>query len=162
AALHLARSGMKVACFDGHYVAGGCATQFSRGPRKERYHFDIGLHYIGDCGPDGEIPRVLREYGIELQYAPLDPDGFDTLIYPGIRFRVPANIDLYRERLMDHFPREKRGIDQYVKALRAVMRATRAMDRREGKFTLRGALSVARDALRLRAIGDHTIGELLN
>jgi len=27
AAVHLARQGKRVACFDSHYIAGGCATQ---------------------------------------------------------------------------------------------------------------------------------------
>src|SRR5271170_7644832 len=31
AGAHLARQGYRVACFEQHYVAGGCATQFSRG-----------------------------------------------------------------------------------------------------------------------------------
>jgi phytoene dehydrogenase-like protein len=162
AALHLAQQGLRVACFDGHYVAGGCATQFSRGPKSARYHFDIGLHYIGDCGPDGEIPRILREYGIVIDYAPLDPDGFDTLVFPDFRFRVPASVDLYRERLIDLFPREKRGIDKYVRALRAVMRSSRKFDRRDGRIGVIGALAFLRDALELRRIGDHTIGELLD
>lgn len=161
AAAHLARAGHKVACFDGHYVAGGCATQFSRGPRSARYHFDIGLHYIGDCGPDGEIPRILDACGITLEYATLDPDGFDTLIYPDMRFRIPADVDVYRDRLLEAFPREKKGIDKYVKLVKAVMRALRTYDRRDGKLTFFTALTMARDALRLRGLEHKTIGDLL-
>ena len=82
AAAHLTRAGLAVACFDAHYVAGGCATHFQRGGRSARYRFDIGLHYIGDCGPDGSIPRLLREVGVTLDYAALDPEGFDTLLFP--------------------------------------------------------------------------------
>ncbi len=43
----LARAGQKVACFDQHYVAGGCATMFERGRSDARWRFDVGLHYIG-------------------------------------------------------------------------------------------------------------------
>jgi all-trans-retinol 13,14-reductase len=89
AAAHLARAGLRVACFDSHYVAGGCATQFARGPKSARYHFDVGLHYIGDCGEGGEIPRILAGLGIELPYAELDPDGFDTLVFPDLTFKIP-------------------------------------------------------------------------
>ena len=53
AAAYLARRGKRVACFDSHYVAGGCATQFARRNASGAYRFDIGLHYIGDCGPAG-------------------------------------------------------------------------------------------------------------
>ena len=63
AGAYLARAGIRVALFDHHYVAGGCMTMFERGRADARYRFDVGLHYIGDCGPDGEIPRLLREVG---------------------------------------------------------------------------------------------------
>ncbi len=53
AAALLAQAGKSVAVFESHYVAGGCATQFRRGPKHARYHFDVGLHYIGDCGRQG-------------------------------------------------------------------------------------------------------------
>src|SRR5688572_11652142 len=69
AGANLARRGLKVALFDAHSVAGGCATHFARGPKAARYRFDVGLHYIGDCGPEGAIPRILRDVGIALDYA---------------------------------------------------------------------------------------------
>ncbi|MEE2829050.1 MAG: NAD(P)/FAD-dependent oxidoreductase [Myxococcota bacterium] len=114
---YLSRLGYKVACFDQHYVAGGCATAFARGGSNNRYHFDVGLHYIGDCGPQGPIPSILGELGRELEFIPMDQDGFDTLIFPDFTFRVPADRDLYRQRLLDLFPEEKRGIDRYVRFL---------------------------------------------
>ena len=80
AGAYLAAQGLSVACFDGHYVAGGCVTQFSRGRREARYHFDVGLHYIGDCNPGGMIPTLLRGVGAEVEYAALDPDGFDVFV----------------------------------------------------------------------------------
>lgn len=119
-AARLVRAGRSVALFDGHYVAGGCATMFARGPADRRVAFDIGLHYIGDCGPGGRIPRLLRDVGVELELTPLDPDGFDELIFPDLRFRVPASVEGYRERLIQVFPSEKAGIDRYVRALREV------------------------------------------
>ena len=116
-AAYLAQCGYKVACFDQHYVAGGCATAFSRGGPKSRYHFDVGLHYIGDCGEGGAIPGILDEVGCHLDFAPMDPEGFDTYIFPDFTFRVPVDRDLYRQRLLDLFPEEKRGIDRYVRFL---------------------------------------------
>lgn len=125
AAARLASAGRRVAVFDAHYVAGGCATMFTRRAEGGRYHFDVGLHYIGDCGPEGSIPRILAELGISLRYRALDPDGFDTLVFPDFRFRIPANVDLYRERLLGLFPHERRGIDAYVRLLREVAHLVR-------------------------------------
>src|SRR6185369_8312193 len=68
AAANLAQRGLSVALFEAHYTAGGCATQFERGPKRARYHFDVGLHYVGDCGPDGQIPRLLREVGVDVSF----------------------------------------------------------------------------------------------
>jgi phytoene dehydrogenase-like protein len=157
----LARQGYRVACFDPHYVAGGCATQFSRGPRSARYHFDVGVHYIGDCEAGGTIPRLLDSVDARVDYARLDPDGFDTLVFPDFEFRVPADLALYRDRLVELFPAERRAIDRYVKLVRAVMKAGRLLDR-DGKPPLRELLSLALDGLKLLRVQNRTIGEVLD
>lgn len=162
AAANLAQRGFRVAVFEGHYTAGGCATQFARGPKRAQYHFDVGLHYIGDCGDDGQIPRILREVGVDdIRYRPLDPDGFDTLIYPGLTFRIPADVDLYRERLVGAFPHQRRAIDKYVKLVRAVMVAGRAMDR-GGRPPLMDMLPLALAGLRLAPHRSATIGKVFD
>jgi len=162
-AAYLAERGLSVAVFDAHYEAGGCATQFSRGPRSSRYHFDVGLHYIGDCASDGTIPRILRDLGVEVGFEPMDQDGFDTLVFPDFRFAIPAKLDVYRERLVDMFPHEKRGIDRYVRLVRAIMNVSRVMDVHEGKRPPFGALAkIALDGLRVAPHREATIGEVLS
>jgi len=162
AGAYLARQGLTVAVFEQHYVAGGCATHFERGPKRARYRFDVGLHYIGDCERDGAIPSILRGVGVELEYAELDRDGFDTLLFPDLEFRIPVGVERYRDRLVAAFPNERRAIDRYVKALSAVMKATRLLDERDGKMSLRVALSLATDALRLSGLEGKTIGQVLD
>jgi phytoene dehydrogenase-like protein len=82
-----------VLVLDRHYVAGGNTTVFHR----PGYQFDVGLHYLGDCGPDGYIPRILRAAGVEdVVFRELDPDGFDTLVFPDFIFRVPKGIENFR------------------------------------------------------------------
>src|SRR5574341_364002 len=113
----LARRGRSVLVLDQHTVAGGNATVFKR----PGYEFDIGLHYLGDCGPDGHIPRILRAAGVEdIAFREMDPDGFDTLVFPDFTFRVPKGLDAYRARLIERFPAETRGIDRYLDVLRAM------------------------------------------
>ena len=160
AGAHLARGGLSVAVFEQHYVAGGCATQFARGPKKARYHFDVGLHYIGDCDRDGTIPSLLRSVGVELAYEQLDPDGFDTLVFPGLEFRIPAQLEVYRERLCRTFPRERRAIDRYVRLVRAAMKATRLADA-GGRLSLRAAWTMGLDALRIGRIHASTIRDVI-
>lgn len=160
AAAHLARAGMSVAVFEGHYTAGGCATQFARGPKRAQYHFDVGLHYIGDCAEDGQIPRLLSELDIDVKFRPMDQDGFDTLVFPGIEFRVPASVARYRDRMVDFFPHERRGIDRYCKLLNAVMTAGRAMER--GRPGLREWPALALAGLRLSRHKDATMATVLD
>ncbi|MES2642970.1 MAG: NAD(P)/FAD-dependent oxidoreductase [Myxococcota bacterium] len=116
-AARLARKGLSVAVFDGHYVAGGCATMFHRATRDGSYQFDIGLHYIGNCEREGKIPTLLRDVGIEMEFVRMDDDGFDTIVVPGLTFPIPTEIGRFRDRLVEHFPREKRGIDRYIRVL---------------------------------------------
>src|SRR5688572_10161296 len=72
----LSRAGHKVLVLDQHYVAGGNATVFKR----KGYTFDVGLHYLGDCEPDGVIPSLLRDAGVDVKFRPMDADGYDTLL----------------------------------------------------------------------------------
>ncbi|HTJ81520.1 MAG TPA: NAD(P)/FAD-dependent oxidoreductase [Polyangiaceae bacterium] len=162
-AAYLARRGLSVAVFDAHYEAGGCATQFARGPKGARYHFDVGLHYVGDCASDGTIPRILGDLGVDVAFEPMDADGFDTLVFPDFRFRIPADLAVYRDRLVDMFPHEKRGIDRYVRLVRAVMNVSRVMDVHEGRRPPLGALArIALDGIRIAPHREATIGDVLS
>jgi all-trans-retinol 13,14-reductase len=159
AGAYLARAGLSVACFESHYVAGGCATEFVRGGKSRRFRFDVGLHYVGDCAEDGTIPSILRDLGRFVDFVSMDPAGFDTLVFPDLTFRVPADVELYRSRLCDRFPSERRGIDRYVRVLEGVMKAGRVLE--HGKPGLRGAVALAPHALDLARFSNATIGELV-
>jgi len=125
AAAYLAQAGWRVSVFDSHYVAGGCGTQFGRTTTSGRFRFDIGLHYIGDCGPSGRIPTILRGVGIEQRFLPLDADGFDVLMYPELTFPVPVGHGPFRQALVAYFPQQRRAIDRYIAFLLEVDAAVR-------------------------------------
>jgi phytoene dehydrogenase-like protein len=122
----LARRGRRVLALDRHTVAGGNATIF----RRPVYEFDVGLHYVGGCHPDGVIPRILRAAGVDdVVFEEMDPDGYDVLVVPGLRLRVPKGIDAWRDRLCEAFPAERRGIDRYASLLRQLQRCLRVWPR---------------------------------
>lgn len=119
AAALLARRGKRVLVLDQHTVPGGNATTFSR----PGYTFDVGLHYLGGCHPNGLIPRILRAAGADpVFFEEMDPDGYDILLFPDLEFRVPKGIEAFRERLRNAFPGERRGIDRYCSLLRSLER----------------------------------------
>ncbi|MCA9544348.1 MAG: NAD(P)/FAD-dependent oxidoreductase [Myxococcales bacterium] len=159
AAAYLARTGLKVACFEAHYVAGGCTTQFHRKAEAGRFNFDVGLHYVGD--PDGAIRQLLRGVGQDVEPIAMDLDGFDRFVFPDFTFPVPADRRTYRDRLVEFFPHERKGIDVYVKFLEQLSRLGKANDRSKGKPTLSLALAGLRAPIALKYM-HRTIGELLD
>jgi phytoene dehydrogenase-like protein len=100
-------------------VAGGSSHVFRR---RNRFEFDVGLHYIGDCEPGGVIPTILRGAGLEgrVEFLEMDPDGFDTLLFPGFQFRVPRGWDRYLDRLVATFPGDEGGLRRCVSVMRSV------------------------------------------
>lgn len=134
AAAYLARQGRSVAVFDPHYVAGGSATQFARGRAGNRYRFDVGLHYIGEVEPDQPLGRMFTELGLDLEFSPLDPDGYDVFHFPDFSFRMPADLDLYRDRMVELFPHERKGIDRYMSYVRQVDFARRLVADQDGRM----------------------------
>ena len=110
AAAYLTAIGKKVIVVERHSVAGGNATVFTH----TGYEFDVGVHYVGDCGPGGGFDRILSPLGINLTWRELDPDGFDTLIFPDMVFKFPKGVERLRARLHETFPKEHAGIDGFL------------------------------------------------
>jgi all-trans-retinol 13,14-reductase len=126
-ATYLCAAGKRTLVLEAHYVAGGNSQVFRRGKHGRKYEFDVGLHYIGECGPEGSITRTLRGAGLaeRVNFRPLDPDGYSTLIFPDFRFRVPVGWDRYRARLLETFPDEAERLAQVIDVLREVAGAGR-------------------------------------
>jgi phytoene dehydrogenase-like protein len=121
-AAYLAAAGRRTVVLESHYVAGGNSQVFRRRHKGRAYEFDVGLHYIGECGPEGAITRILRGVGVadRVRFRPLDPDGFTTLVFPDLTFRVPAGWDRYRARLLETFPEEAGQLGRVVDIMREV------------------------------------------
>lgn len=122
AAACLATQGRKVLVVERHDLAGGNAQVFRRHHQGAEYEFDVGIHYIGDCGPGGLFPSIFGALGVgdRLHWRPLDPDGFDTLHFPDLEVRVPVGWDEYQARLDEALPDDRAGIDRCVEVLRSV------------------------------------------
>ena len=128
-AAYLCAAGRRTLVAEAHYVAGGNSQTFRRNHHGRLYEFDVGVHYIGECGPEGTITRVLRGIGLadRVHFRPLDADGFSTLVFPDFSFRVPAGWERYRDRLVDAFPEEAVPLRRVVDIMRAVGDAGRRL-----------------------------------
>jgi phytoene dehydrogenase-like protein len=136
-AAYLSASGVPTLVLEQYSTIGGCAQVFRR---KKKFEFDVGVHYIGDCEPDGNIPTILRGLGVEdrIEFRQLDPDGYTTIVLPDLEFRVPAGWDNYRRRLLETFPEERRGLRFCLWVLERIGRALDQGDARKlSMFPLR-------------------------
>jgi len=143
AAAYLCAAGKRTLVLEAHYVAGGNSQVFRRKIGDRSYEFDVGIHYIGECGRDGLIASVLHGVGLaeRVVFRPLDPDGYSTLVFPDFTFRVPVGWDRYRERLLETFPEEAEGLGRVVDILRQVGEEGRRLQR--GEFHMRDAATEA-------------------
>ncbi|MBI5947076.1 MAG: NAD(P)/FAD-dependent oxidoreductase [Chloroflexi bacterium] len=131
AAAHLAALGRRVLVLEQHYVAGGNASVFRR---KRKFEFDVGTHYIAQCEPGGVMPTMLHGLGLEerVEFLELDPDCYDTIVFPGVCVRMPKGWDRYRQRLVEAFPGQAASVRDCVTTLEAVATQSRALRGAEG------------------------------
>jgi all-trans-retinol 13,14-reductase len=137
--------GKRVLVLEKHNRAGGYTHDFKRG----RYHFDTGLHYLGQM-QKGSMTRRMFDLITDgkMEWAPM-PDPFDTFIYPELRFHVYADLNRTIAALCDHFPGEARAIRRYFKdAKKAAGSLAMQMNRRNAWFVMRAISAVARTVLR--------------
>ncbi len=133
AAAYLCAAGRKTLVLEAHYVAGGNSQVFRRDHQGNAYEFDVGIHYIGECGRDGVITRVLNGLGLSerVVFRPLDPDGYSTLHFPDLTFRVPVGWDHYRARLLETFPDEHGALGSVLDVMQEVTSAGAKLGRGE-------------------------------
>ncbi|BBG05524.1 MULTISPECIES: phytoene desaturase family protein [Pseudonocardia] len=117
AAAHLAALGHQVLLVERYTAIGGSSHVFRR---QGRWEFDCGVHYVGDCGPGGQVPTLLRGLGLDdrIEWLPLERSGFDTIVAPGAEVRVPVGWDTFERNLLDTFPEDRRGLRRVVSVLR--------------------------------------------
>lgn len=125
-AAYLAVSGRRVLVLEQHDVAGGSSHVFRR---RRAYEFDVGIHYIGDCGPDGVLPAIFSGLGIgeRVTYREMDQDGFDRVVLPDLTVDVPAGWERYTRRLAQALPQDADGIAQFTGICAAVAEETRSL-----------------------------------
>ncbi|MFI9360439.1 phytoene desaturase family protein [Kitasatospora sp. NPDC053057] len=122
---YLAAAGRSVLVLEQHDVAGGNAHVFRR---RRKYEFDVGTHYLGDCGPDGILPALLSGLGVRdrVTFRPMDNEqGFDRIITPTTTVDVGAGWSAYRDRLRQALPEEADRIDRFVDLAESVANANR-------------------------------------
>jgi phytoene dehydrogenase-like protein len=100
---------------------GGYLNPFQR----RGYTFDTGLHYLAMLAEGETFYRILDELGIRsaVDFVELDPDGFDRLVFPDFEFALCKGKERLKERLINTFRREERGINRFFDVLDKIVEA---------------------------------------
>lgn len=106
--------GWRVLVLERHFALGG----FNHAFQRKGFHWDIGLHYVGDMAPGSQLRRImdLVTRG-EVDWRRM-PDEFDVFHYPDEQFAAPSDADEYADRLCARFPAEASAIRAYFADVR--------------------------------------------
>lgn len=118
AALCLARAGQKVLVLEQHDVPGGWCHSFTLGGQR----FSPGVHYIGLVDQGAATHELYSSLGIanDLVFFRMNPQAYEHCWIGDERIDLPANIDELSETLSQRFPRERVGIQKYLKLVQTV------------------------------------------
>lgn len=114
-ALALARAGQSVLVLEQHYAPGGWCHNFSKGG----FSFSPGVHYIGRLGPGGETREIYEGLGVanDLIFFEQNPEHYEHCHIGGVKFDYHAHLPTMTERLLKRFPKEQKGIGEYMELL---------------------------------------------
>jgi prolycopene isomerase len=136
AACQLASLGKKILLLEKHNVPGGFATSFVRG----RFEFEGALHELSDVGSEdnkGSLFRFLERIGAlpdKIQFKQI-PEFYRSVFLDGYDVTLPVGVDKYKEKLIELFPSEKKGIEDFIEVCENVLAGIEFMVRRRGKYS---------------------------
>ncbi|MBX3268708.1 MAG: NAD(P)/FAD-dependent oxidoreductase [Sandaracinaceae bacterium] len=156
AALTCARERRSVLVLEAGKQFGGYTNPFAR----KHFHFDPGIHYVGDAGPGGAFRHLLDKLGlVRVAFTELDPDGFDHYVFPGYSVKNCVGLERFRDRLAADFPRERAGLDRFFALLADVDATLKTAPRVRGPRDLLSLLRTAPSVIRWSRA---TLAELLD
>ncbi|MFX1569557.1 MAG: phytoene desaturase family protein [Promethearchaeota archaeon] len=140
AACQLALSGEKVLLLEKHNVPGGFATSFVRG----RFEFEGALHVLAEVGTE-EHPLSLYDFfkdlGVFNKIEFKKPmDLCRSVFYDGTDITFPNEREAYFDKLIELFPKEKKGIKKWKKIVYKVRAGFNYVAEKEGKASPIGIL----------------------
>jgi len=120
----LAKTGHRVLVLEQHHTLGGLTQTFERGG----FRFNVGMHYIGNMGPDDQAAHVLdwlSESGITM--AATGP-VYDTLHFPdGYEIALSRPEEALKLDLKERFPGSAAEIDRIFHIFHQADEAGRAV-----------------------------------
>ncbi len=119
----LGKEGYKVCVLEKNKQFGGNLQVFIR----DGCVFDTGVHYIGGLAEGQNLNQFFKYFGImdKLKLKQMDMEGFDRISFGDEEQEYPfaQGYDRFIERLVEQFPKERKGIEEYCRKVREFCRA---------------------------------------
>ena len=121
AALGIAQRSHSVLLLEAEPFLGGCLCPL----QLDGYHFDVGVHYLGELGEGQRFWNCLHELGLtdKVEFIELNPDSIDRYVFPDFELRLCKGKDRLKEQLIQIFPKERVGIDKFFRIFDRVANA---------------------------------------
>jgi phytoene dehydrogenase-like protein len=112
----------KVLVLERHFKIGGFTHIFKRKGECGEYHWDVGLHYVGQMDA-GSPTRAMFDYVTSgnVKWKKM-PDPYDVFVYPDFTFRAMAGENYLKADLIKLFPSESPAINNYFSDLKIINR----------------------------------------
>jgi len=111
----LAKHGLKTLLLEQHSLVGGYVTSWTR----RGFTFD-SIEVIGGLDVRGPIGSAFSEMGVSNRIELLPLEKFATFIYPDTTLNCHVDLNRFEQELADRFPRESRGIREYIRTLKVM------------------------------------------
>ncbi|MDJ0774671.1 MAG: NAD(P)/FAD-dependent oxidoreductase [Mastigocoleus sp. MO_167.B18] len=104
----------RVLVLERHFKAGGFTHDF----RRKQFHWDVGLHYVGEMQPGSQMRGIFDLVTANHVQWNKMPEPFDKFVYPEFSFNLYGDEKRYIADLIKLFPQEKSAIRQYFRDLK--------------------------------------------
>jgi len=113
----LAKEGLKVLVVEQASKPGGYATSY----RKDGFTFDSCVHFLGGCGKEGIIRKLLQNLEIEKEIEFIEVRSPMGVILNNDKISLPVKDPLKLEKTLQRlFPKEAPQIPKYFQTLRRI------------------------------------------
>ena len=112
----LAKNGLKVVVLEKNNNPGGCVSNF----RRKNFVFDSAAHILGSAGKFELFGMILKSLDLKIDFYKLSPS--EVLKFSDGSFEVPSDFDIFKDKLINQFPKESSSIVNFFDLIKKIWR----------------------------------------
>ncbi|KAJ3428756.1 hypothetical protein M0812_24089 [Anaeramoeba flamelloides] len=138
-ASYLSRKGLNVLLCEKRREVGGYLNSFTRtGKSGDKYTFDTGVHYLGECMEGSGLSKVFKEAIGEpyekMKWNLMDPAGINRYVYKDFEYSYPMGLKNFEMMLLSKFPDAQGSITNAFKLIKDTSQVLKDLSDIEGKL----------------------------